>query len=473
MLQSKKNAVLVLYLIALCLIGPLIFWLSYRGGRISLQSPTQSPIDGLFSSNKNSSIQRRLSLGNQVLISADNTPDKQAAVQAFAAGDYTTAVNKFNLSLQINRNDPESWIYMENAAAAAISNTIKIGASVPIGGNLNVAREMLRGIAQAQYEVNHAGGINGRLVQVEIANDDNDSAIAKQVAAQFVKDPDMLAVIGHNSSNATIAAAPIYQQGHLVMISPTSVARSLSGIGSYIFRTTPSTRAIADTLAQYAVKSARKTKIAICADSTAEASQSFKEEFTWALFDQGGKVVNTACDFSAPNFNPVDIPSQAISNGADALLLAPFVNKINQAVEMAQINKGRLTLLGSHTIYTFQTLAQGQEHINGMVLSVAWHPAFFSNNSFTINAKKFWGGSGSWRTAMAYDASMAAFKGLKSGATREQLQKALSNSGFSFSGATGTIRFLPSGDRQGTGILVRVQPGQISGTGYDFAPFRP
>lgn len=472
MLQSKKNAVLVLYLIALCLIGPLIFWLSYRGGNLSLQSG-RSPAGGFFGGNKNPVIQKRLSIGSQVLVSADINPDKQAGVQAFAAGDYNTAVNKLTSSLQINRNDPETWIYLENAAAAAITNTIKIGVSVPIGGNLNVAKEILRGVAQAQYEINHSGGIGGKLIQVEIANDDNDPAIAKQVAVEFVKDPSILAVVGHNSSDASIAAAPMYQQGGLVMISPTSVARKLSGVGNYVFRTTPTTRAIADTLARYTVNSAHKTKVAICFDSQAEASQSFQEEFSWALFDYGGKVINTACNFSAPNFNPNDIPSQAVSDGAEAILLAPSVNKINQAVDVARANKGRLDLLGIHTMYTIETLQQGQANVNGMVLSVAWHPSAVPNSSFPTNAKRFWGGAGSWRTAMAYDATQAIFAGLKSGSTRDKLQKALSNSGFSVKGATGVVQFLPSGDRNMKGILVRIEPGKNSGTGYDFVPFQP
>ena len=470
MLQSKKNAVLALYLIALCLIGPLIFWLSYRSGR-SGQQAAQPPLNGLFNPpNRNPVLQKRISLGNKVLVTADNNPDKQAGIQAFAAGDFPTAVAKFNAALQVNRNDPETWIYLENASAAAISNTIEIGVSVPIGGNLNVAKELLRGVAQAQYEVNHSGGIGGKLIQVQIANDDNNPIIAKQIAAEFVKDPDILAVVGHNSSDASLAAAPIYQKGGLVMISPTSVARNLGGAGRFIFRTTPNTRAIADSLASYVVKTARKTRIAICADSQSEASQSFQEEFTSSVFENGGRVTSTPCDFSAASFNPSEIPSQAVSDGAEALLLAPAVNRIGQAVEVAQANHNRLTLFGIHTMYTYETLQQGQAEVNTMVLSVPWHPSVFPNSPFVANAKRFWGGAGNWRTAMAYDAAMAAFTGLKSGAKREQLQKALSNAGFMFKGATGVVRFLPSGDRQETGTLVRVQPGRDSGTGYDFAP---
>ncbi len=472
MLQKKKNKILVLYLLAFVLTGPLIFWLSNSGQQLSSQitEPRQPASGGLFNYNNSNSLQKRISLGDKVLITADTSPDKQAGTQAFASGNFPAAITKFNSALQINRNDPETWIYSENAVAATKGDVVKIGVSVPIGGNLNIAKEILRGVAQAQYEVNHNGGIGGKLVQVEIVNDDNNPAIAQQLASEFVKDSSMLAVVGHNSSEASIAAAPVYQAGGLVMISPTSVASELSGIGSYIFRTTPSTRVTADTLARYTIQSARKTKVAVCAASKIEASKSFKEEFTWAILQNGGKITNTACDFSSPNFNPSDIPSQAIGDGADALLLAISVEDIDQAIEVIQENKRRLPLLGSQTMYTFETLQQGQVDANGMVLAVAWHPTAFPSSSFPINAQKFWGGTGNWRTATAYDATQVIATGLKLGPTRDQLQKTLSSSGFSVRGATGLIQFLQSGDRNMQGILVKIQPGQNSGTGFDFMP---
>ena len=149
------------------------------------------------------------------------------------------------------------------------------------------------------------------------------------------------------------------------------------------------------------------------------------------------------------------------------------MNKINQAVDVARANKGRLDLLGSHTMYTFQTLQQGKADVNSMMLSVPWHPSAIPGSSFPTNAKRFWGAAGSWRTAMAYDATGAIIAGLKSGSSRDKLQKALSNSGFLVKGATGVVQFLPSGDRNMKGILVIVEPGKSSGTGYDFVPFKP
>ncbi len=467
----KETKILVLsLLVTAAVLGTGIWWVTSQPG-INLgglpnSNPGQSGSDSTVSSRQGN----RISLGDKILVAADTNPSKQAGVQAFAKGDLATAATQFQASLQTNRNDPEALIYLNNAKVPQ-GNGIKIAVSVPIGSNLNVAREILRGVAQAQYEVNQSGGINGKLIQVAIANDDNDPAIAKQIAAEFVKDTSILAVVGHNSSEASFAAAPEYQNGKLVMISPTSDAKNLSGIGSYVFRTAPTIGFQADTLSRYAIKANRKT-IAICVDSQAPASQSLKDDFTSAIRSDGGKVAPTNCDLSAANFNPAAIISQAVSQGADGLLLLPSVDRLNQALDVAQANQRRLALLSSSTLYTIQTLQQGQAAVNGMVLAVAWHPRAIPGNSFAGNAVKLWGGDVNWRSATAYDAVEAIIAGLKQGTTRDGLQKALSSSGFSANGATGTVQFLPSGDRSGAAILIQVKPGEISKTGFDFVPFR-
>ena len=421
-----------------------------------------------------SEIEQRLSLGEQILIGADNNPDKQLATEKFAAGKFREAQQGFMSSLEANPNDPETLIYLNNSLAAIDGKPIKIAVSVPIGGSLNVAKEILRGVAQAQNEINKQGGIeqNGfkKLLQVEIANDDNEPEIAKQIAANFVADTSILAVVGHNSSSVSLAAASIYQQGNLVMISPTSVARDLSQAGSYIFRTTPSTRILAETLAKYAVD-IRRPKVAICVDSGESASVSFKEEFSLSLFESGGEIAPTECDFANENFNPDEIPAKITADGAEALLLIPSVNKINQALDVAKATKNRVPLFGNDSMYTYETLNVGRGDIKGLVVPAAWHPDFTTASSFNKNALNLWGMAGSWRTATAYDATKAIVTGLSSATSRQGLQQTLINSGFVVKGASGKVAFQSSGDRkEKKAVLIKANPGKSSGTGYDFAP---
>jgi len=456
---NQKNLLLLLYVIILGIFGPAIYWISNAN-------------TGLFAIKKSdsSSIQERLSAGDKILVTAKSSSAKKLGTEAFAKGNYLVAQEQFTTSLESEPNDPETRIYLNNTLAAKTKNPHKIGLSVPIGGNLNVAQEILRGVAQAQLEINKNGGVKGNPVVVHIANDDNDTDTALEIADKFVRDEKIAAVIGHNSSNISLAAAPIYQDGQVVMITPTSSAENLPKVGDYIFRATPSTRNLAQPLADHAVNTLGKTNIAICVDSASESIQSFKDEFTWSVFNYGAKIAQVECDFSADDFVAAEIPSKVISHGADALLLAPSLKRTDDAIAVAQASQSRLPLLGSHTLNAYSTLKDGQNATKGMTLAVAWNPLVNTQNDFTTDTKKLWGGLVSWRTAMAYDAAKTVFAGMQTKSSRTGLQQTLKNPHFKANGASSNISFLPSGDRNLTGTLIQVQPGKRSGTGFDFVP---
>jgi branched-chain amino acid transport system substrate-binding protein len=404
----------------------------------------------------------RGSIGNRLLIQDKATPDKQKGIEAFEKGDYQKAIASFKSSLARNPNDPETLIYLNNAQA--INNSLKIAVSVPIGSNLNVAQEILRGVATAQDEINQKGGINGKKLQVQIMNDKNNPEIAQKVAQELVKDPEVLGVIGHNSSNASLAAAPIYQQSGLVMISPTSFANNLSGIGKFIFRTVPTSKVMAEALADYTIKTARQTKIAFCYDSQAPDNVSFKDEFLAAFISNGGQLIPTVCDLSKPNFNSIAAVNEAINSGADGLFVASHIDRVEAAISVAKANQNRLALFSSPTLYNIKTLETGQQAVKGLILVAPWHPQ--ANPSFAEAIAQQWRGKVSWRTATAYDATQAIIAGLQQGTGRDRLQQTLHNPGFTVIGATGAVRFAPSGDRIGNPVIIQVQS---NGSNYEFA----
>ena len=415
------------------------------------------------------SIQKRMSWGEKLLILADATPEKKAGVRAFADQDYPTAIAKFQAALIQQQNDPETLIYLNNARSAS-DNTPKIAVSVPIGSNLDVARELLRGVAQAQDEINRSGGINGKGLQVEIINDENDPDIARQVATALVQDPQVLAVVGHNASEASLAAAPIYQSGQLVMITPTSSAKQLAGFGSYIFRALPSSRFLAEPLVQYVLKVAKKPSVATCYNSQALDNITFRDEFTASLIADGGKLINIDCDMASANFNPSTSISQAISSGADAILLTPHIDQLEKSIDIARRNKSGLALFSSPTMYTMKTLKSGGSDVSGLTMPVVWHPQMQKASVFTQQATKLWGGQVNWRTATAYDATRAIIQGLEKASTRSELQATLRNPDFSTMGAGDVVKFLPTGDRSSRPILVQVRSTK---TKYDFTLVNP
>lgn len=398
-----------------------------------------------------SSIDSRMSFGERFLFVSTASANQQKGSRAFAKGDYDTAASYFRSALQQQPNDPETAIYSNNASVGG-RPVLQVAVSVPIGTNPNVAQEILRGVAQAQDGINHKGGIRGLGLQVQIANDDNDPQTAKQIATAFVNNPKILAVIGHNASNASLAAAPLYQQEGLVMVSPTSFANSLSDFGGYIFRSVPNSRSMATPLAEYIIQQRGLRKIAVCYDSQAPDNVSFRDEFTAALSKIGGQLAPIVCDFAVPNFNPSGAMSSILNSQAQGILLAPHIDRINRAIALTEENQAQLPLFGSPTLYTMQTLQEDRDHVRGLTLTVPWFPT----EPFASAAKRRWGGTVNWRTANAYDAAQAITVGLQQEATRTGLQKALRSASFVAAGASRNVQFLPTGDRAGNGILVRV-----------------
>ena len=130
-----------------------------------------------------SSVSNRLSWGDKLLV--DNANDlKQQGIEAYNRQDYRQAADYWRKSLAQFTNDPETVIYLNNARIAN-SKSYSIVVSAPIGVDVNTAQEILRGVAQAQNEINARGGINGVPLRVAIADDDNEPETAKKASTIF------------------------------------------------------------------------------------------------------------------------------------------------------------------------------------------------------------------------------------------------------------------------------------------------
>lgn len=471
MSQKNETTVLVLSLaITLALVATGIWWFK---NNISKPEETGSQSNsGATKSQElkasDQSVQQRLSAGEKVLMTSNTTPEKQTGVKAIASGNYSEAVSKLEAAIKSDRNDPETLIYLNNARIANQKSYL-IAVSVPIGSDINAAKEMLRGVAQAQNEINQAGGIKGIPLKVLIANDNNDLSVAKQVAANFVKNSDILGVIGHYASDVTLATATIYQSGELVAISPVSTSVKLSGASRFIFRTVPSDYIAARSLADYMLQKLKQKNVAVFFNSQSGYSQSLKSEFVTAVSLGGGQVVSEF-DLSDANFNAAQSLNQAIKGGAKVLMLASNSGTLDKALQVVQVNGKRLSLLGGDDVYTPKTLQVGGASAENMVVAIPWHILQNSQAEFPKAATQLWGAQVNWRTAMAYDAAKALIAAIGRNPSRTGVQQALLAPDFSATGAAGAIRFLPSGDRNQAVQLVTIQSGPRTSFGYEFVP---
>lgn len=109
------------------------------------------------------------------------------------------------------------------------------------------------GAQLAAEEINAAGGINGRPIELVEREDYADADSAVVVATDFYNSP-VVAVIGHGFSGPTLAAAPVYNGGSnpLLEIAPAASAPAVTDAGPYTFRHCPSDLAHGSALARWA-----------------------------------------------------------------------------------------------------------------------------------------------------------------------------------------------------------------------------
>lgn len=105
------------------------------------------------------------------------------------------------------------------------------------GAGAAYGREMTGSVQMYLDDVNAHGGVNGHPVSLLVSDDQDDANQARLRAEQVVKDGRALLVIGHRTSDASLAASPVYQRAHLPAITPTSTTDSITQDSPWYFST--------------------------------------------------------------------------------------------------------------------------------------------------------------------------------------------------------------------------------------------
>jgi branched-chain amino acid transport system substrate-binding protein len=135
------------------------------------------------------------------------------------------------------------------SACSSQEHAIRVGLAGPFSDS--VGAPMRRAAELAVRQINQAGGVRGRRLELVIRDDFGDPDSAASVATALAN-AGVAAVIGHVYSGATLAAAPIYNSAQVLQISPSSSAPMVSSAGPWTFRVCPSDVQQAQALAQFA-----------------------------------------------------------------------------------------------------------------------------------------------------------------------------------------------------------------------------
>ncbi len=153
-------------------------------------------------------------------------------------------------------------------ACSSGSSTIKIGYLGPLTGDaVAYGQDTLNGTQIAVDEINAAGGINGKKIELIAEDGKCNGADAASAAQKLVNVDKVVAILGGQCSGETLAAAPIAEAGKVVMLSPVSSSPEVTKAGEYIFRDYPSD-ALKTKVMAMVFKDKKYNKVAILSENT-------------------------------------------------------------------------------------------------------------------------------------------------------------------------------------------------------------
>lgn len=207
------------------------------------------------------------------------------------------------------------------AGCTSQTGPVRIGLAGPFSSERGAS--MHDAAVLAATEINRAGGVGGRPIELVFKDDSADAGDAVRVARELYADPSIVAVVGHLTSGTTIAAAPVYNGGAnpLVEISPSASSPELSHAGPYTFRICPTDLLHGARLADWAAHrlGAHRAAVLYINDAYGRGVRSVFEQSFRSL---GGTVVSDdPYLLDLPSFDPY-LRRVLRRGGADVLMIA-------------------------------------------------------------------------------------------------------------------------------------------------------
>ena len=121
---------------------------------------------------------------------------------------------------------------------AALADSIKIGFNAPLTGFAAADGNSARiGAELAVEQVNAAGGIGGKQIELVVYDDQASPKESAPLAVKLITQDNVTAGISGSYSGATRAAATIYQENGVPYISAYAVHPDITRAGDFVFRT--------------------------------------------------------------------------------------------------------------------------------------------------------------------------------------------------------------------------------------------
>jgi branched-chain amino acid transport system substrate-binding protein len=322
-------------------------------------------------------------------------------------------------------------------------STIKIGYFGDLTGpTFNFGRSAYNGVLLAVDEINQAGGINQRRIDVVIEDDKGSPEEAARRTTKLIDADKVVAIIAGGTSSNSLAAAPKAQSSQVPLISPSSTDPAVTQTGDYIFRACFVDSFQGEVMASFAVHTLKAQKAAILYDFNSPYGRGLTEYFKLSFTKLGGRIVSEQTYAQEdPDFKGQ--LSTIRSSEPDVIYIPGYYGDVALIAKQARMIGLTQPLLGGDGWDAPELWQLGGDALNGSYISTHYSvddpsPAI---QAFVETYKQRYGNLlPDAHAALAYDAARILFDAMSRGGLTDnaRLRNALAQTK-NFPGVTGII----------------------------------
>jgi branched-chain amino acid transport system substrate-binding protein len=329
-----------------------------------------------------------------------------------------------------------------SGSSGSTGDTIKVGVYGDLTGQTSsFGQSTKNGIELAVEEINAAGGINGKKIELVVEDDQGRPEQAKTVVSKLINQDKVQAVLGEVASTNSLAAAPVAQEAKIPMITPSSTNPKVTETGDYVSRVCFIDPFQGSVMAKFAANTLKAKTAAILGDVNSDYSkgltQFFEEEFT----KLGGKVIaKEAYTQTDPDFKGQLTKIRDLN--PDVIYVPGYYGQVGIIAKQARELDMNMPLLGGDGWDSPELWKLGGAALKNAYISnhySAENPAP-EIQSFVKAFKAKYGVEPDSLAALAYDAAKVLADAIKrAGGTDSAKLKDAINSTKDFAGVTGKI----------------------------------
>jgi branched-chain amino acid transport system substrate-binding protein len=344
------------------------------------------------------------------------------------------------------------------------ANAIVVGHVASMTGDTaTFGRSADQGMRMAIEEINVAGGVLGKPIELITEDDRSVTEEARTAAQKLLQRDQVVALLGEVASSRSLAAAPEAQRARVPMISPGSTNPKVTEVGDYVFRACFIDPFQGAVMARFAVDELHAKRVAILFDFKQDYSVGLADYFRETAQKLGAEIVADERYTSGD----IEFRAQLTTIRAakpDAIFVPGYYTELGLIAKQARELDIDVPLLGGDGWDSEKTIEIGGDAVEGYFFST--HYAADSDSprvqAFVTEFTKRYGATPDAMAALGYDTARILADALgRAGATDGPALRNAIAATKAFDGVTGKISMDEHRNARKDAVVLKIEGGKF------------